>query len=708
MRSVMRLLVFQLLLLFLFRNPLAHAATGSFTIEQVMSAPFASSLIPAPTGPRVAWLLNERGRRNVWVASGPDWKGRKVTNFDMDDGQEINDLAWAPDGKYLLFARGGDFEMGRDNPNPASISEKPEQAIWTVAIDGSPSKRLTEGHGPAISPKGDVVAFLRGGQIFTMKPSGEGAKSAVNLKGTASGPRWSPDGTALAFVSGRGDHSFIVIYTPADKSLRYLDPTVDKDSNPVWSPDSSRIAYLRIPAMSRAFAFGPEREGQPWSIHVADSKTGLAHEVFHAKRGPGSVFHEIVSQDEVVWAAGDHLVFPWEQNGWCHLYSLGKRGEQPVELTPGEGEVEHATISADRKTGYYSTNINDIDRRHIWRVDTAGGQSPQPVTRGENIEWEPAPAADGSALAFLSSSYNEKAHAMVRAQDGRSKALAPETTPADFPATALVRPQPVMITAADGMEVHGQLFLPPETKAAQQHRPALIFFHGGSRRQMLLGFHYMYYYSNAYALNQYLANHGYVVLSVNYRSGIGYGLNFREALNYGATGASEFNDVVGAGLYLKSRSDVDAKRIGLWGGSYGGYLTALGLARASDLFAAGVDFHGVHDWNEVIQNFVPAYNPKAQADVARLAFESSPLASVKTWKSPVLLIHGDDDRNVPFSQTVQLVEALRQQHVEFEELVIPDEIHDFLMHQHWVKAYNATADFFVRKLGSNGKAAGAR
>ncbi|MGI8961686.1 MAG: S9 family peptidase [Bryobacteraceae bacterium] len=705
MRSAIRLLLFQFFACTVLADPVALRNAGSFTIEQIMGAPFASSLTPSPTGAEVAWLLNERGQRNVWVASAPDWKGRKVTNFDADDGQEINDLAWAPDGKYLLFARGGDFEMGRDNPDPASNPEKPEQAIWRIALDGSLVKKLTEGHGPAISPNAYLVAFLRGGQIFTMKPSGEGVKSAVNLKGSASGLRWSPDGTALAFVSGRGDHSFIVIYTPGDKKLRYLDPTVDRDSNFVWSSASSHIAYVRIPAVSRAFAFGPEREGQPWSIHVADWKTGIAREVFHAKPGPGSVFHDIVAQDQIFWAAGDRLVFPWEQNGWCHLYSLPSKGEQAIELTPGEGEVEHAAISADRKTIYYSTNIKDIDRRHIWSVDAVGGQSPQPVTRGENIEWEPAPTADGSALLFLASSYNEKAHAMVRTQDRRLKALAPETTPADFPATALVKPQPVTITAADGMEVHGQIFVPPDIKGRQQRHPALIFFHGGSRRQMLLGFHYMYYYSNAYALNQYLANQGYIVLSVNYRSGIGYGLNFREALNYGATGASEFNDVVGAGLYLKSRPDVDPKRVGLWGGSYGGYLTALGLARASDLFAAGVDFHGVHDWNQVIENFVPAYDPKAQAEVARLAFDSSPLASVKSWKSPVLLIHGDDDRNVPFSQTVQLVEALRRQRVDFEELVIPDEIHDFLMYQHWVKAYNATADFFARKLGSNAEIA---
>src|SRR2546430_1290067 len=163
-------------------------------------------------------------------------------------------------------------------------------------------------------------------------------------------------------------------------------------------------------------------------------------------------------------------------------------------------------------------------------------------------------------------------------------------------------------------------------------------------------------------------------------------MEFREALRYGAQGASELNDVLGAGRYLRNRADVDPKRIGLWGGSYGGYLTAMGLSRASDLFAAGVDMHGVHDWNIVIRNFVPAYDPRARPDAARLAYESSPLSAVKTWRSPVLLIHGDDDRNVPFSETVNLVESLRNQGVEFEQLIFPDEVHDFLNFSDWVRA----------------------
>jgi dipeptidyl aminopeptidase/acylaminoacyl peptidase len=261
----------------------------------------------------------------------------------------------------------------------------------------------------------------------------------------------------------------------------------------------------------------------------------------------------------------------------------------------------------------------------------------------------------------------------------------------------LVEPEQVAFAAADGMLISAQIFLPPNIPKGER-RPAIIYFHGGSRRQMLLGWNYLDYYHKAYALNQYLAHRGYIVLSVNYRSGIGYGMQFREALNYGVAGASEFNDVMGAGLYLRNRPDVDMKRIALWGGSYGGYLTALGLARASDLFAAGVDFHGVHDWNLGIQMFRPSYDPLEHPEEARRAFESSPLAAVENWRSPVLVIHGDDDRNVAFSQTVMLVEALRERNVEVEQLIFPDEVHGFLTHARWLEAYRATADFFDRKL----------
>jgi dipeptidyl aminopeptidase/acylaminoacyl peptidase len=124
----------------------------------------------------------------------------------------------------------------------------------------------------------------------------------------------------------------------------------------------------------------------------------------------------------------------------------------------------------------------------------------------------------------------------------------------------------------------------------------------------------------------------------------------------------------------------------------------MGLSRASDLFTAGVDLHGVHDWNVGIRNFIPSYNTLEIPEEARLAFESSPMAAIDSWRSPVLLIHGDDDRNVAFVETVTLVEALRERDVDVEQLIFPDEVHGFLLHSRWLQAYHAAADFFDRKL----------
>jgi dipeptidyl aminopeptidase/acylaminoacyl peptidase len=402
----------------------------------------------------------------------------------------------------------------------------------------------------------------------------------------------------------------------------------------------------------------------------------------------------MVADDQLFWGAGDRIVFPWERDGWLHLYSVDAGGGAPLLLTPGEFEIERAALAPDRGSVVYSSNQGDIDRRHLWRTPV-GESKPTALTHGEGIEFAAALFADNLTVAVLRSDAKIPARPAVITGDGSLRDIAPETIPQDFPSAAMTDPQAVMISSADGMKVHGQLLLPAGYDKSKKY-PAVIFFHGGSRRQMLLGWHYMFYYHQAYGFNQYLASKGYIVLTVNYRSGTGYGLDFREAKDYGANGASEYNDVIGAGLFLRGREDVDPARIGLWGGSYGGYLTALGLARASDMFAAGVDLHGVHDWNLEISNSWPAYQPEKEPAIARMALQSSPMAYIDTWRSPVLLIQGDDDRNVVFSQTVILAEALRKQKVHFEQLIFPDEVHDFLVHEHWLQAYRA-ADAFLAK-----------
>jgi dipeptidyl aminopeptidase/acylaminoacyl peptidase len=677
----------------------ARAQQPSFTLEQALSAPFPEELVAAPTGGAVAWVFNANGARNIWVAAPPDYQGKPVTSYAEDDGQELAELRWTPDARAIVYVRGGGPNDKGDYPNPHSLVAGVEQTVWIIPAAGGPPRRIGDGHAPALSPAAGRVAFVKRGQVWWASLTDTAAaEQLIHARGRAGSLRWSPDGGKLAFVSDRGDHAFIAVYDVGAKSVRFLDPSVDEDAEPVWSPDGRRIAFIRIPAGVGGLPFTPRRSAQPWSIRIADVATGAGRQVWVADTGRGSAFRGIVADDQLLWGAGDRIVFPWEKDGWTHLYSVSVSGGVAAPLTPGAFEVEHVTITPDRATIVFSSNQDDIDRRHIWRVAVSGGK-PEAVTRGAGLEWSPAVTSDGRAIAFLRAEAKRPPRPAMLAGSGPARDLAPAAIPPEFPEAALVEPQAVLFSAADGMMIHGQLFLPKNLKSGER-RPAVVFFHGGSRRQMLLGWHYLYYYRNAYALNQYLASRGYIVLSVNYRSGIGYGMEFREALHYGAQGASEFNDVLGAGVYLRARPDVDPKRIGLWGGSYGGFLTAMGLARASDLFAAGVDLHGVHDWNIEIQNWIPTYDPAKQADAAKLAYESSPIAYVKDWRSPVLLVHGDDDRNVQFSQSVQLAAALREQRVEAEQLVFPDDIHDFLTHAHWLAAYRAAADFFDRKLGT--------
>jgi len=327
-------------------------------------------------------------------------------------------------------------------------------------------------------------------------------------------------------------------------------------------------------------------------------------------------------------------------------------------------------------------------------VDRPG---PTELTSGEGLEWAPVVTGDGSTVAFISAEAKRPPLvAIMPSTGGTPRLLGADRIPADFPTDALVVPRKVVFRSPDGLTIHGQLFERPGTGK----HPAVVFVHGGPPRQMLLGWHYSEYYANAYATNQYLASRGYVVLSVNYRLGIGYGHDFHHPPHAGAAGAAEYRDVLAGGRYLAALPEVDARRVGIWGGSYGGFLTAMALARNSDVFAAGSDLHGVHDWtSDRYSNETWRYE-KGDLDSARVvAWRSSPVAYVGTWKSPVILIQGDDDRNVRFHQTVDLARRLAAQGVHYEELVIPDEIHDFLRFRSWVTADSATAAFFDKTFG---------
>lgn len=653
------------------------AAVPADPLAEALALPVASELVGARDAPRFAWVERAAGVRNIWIADR-ERPARQVTGYRRDDGLELSNLELSADGSSLAFVRGGDSEFPDDPiPNAGSAASPPGQQVLVVAPDGGTPLPIGAGHSPTFAPRGDRLAFTRHGEIWLWTRGGE-ARKLASIPGEVRRLQWSPDGTRLLFIDHRGDFSFVALLDVAEPHLRYLDPGLGFAVEPVFSPDGGKVAFVHYvePPAGAAASAGPY-----WSIRTADVATGIARILWTAPAGRGGQFEGTRGRD-LFWSADGTLVFPWERSGWLHPYAIdAARGGTPSDLTPGDFEVETYLLDAGGRSLLYAANAGDLNRRHVWRRALAGG-APVKVTAGSGIESSPTLA--GSALAVIATDVTHPAHpALV---DRGLRPLKPVAGAPHF-----VAPEPILFRAADGVEVHAMLF---RAKGPGRH-PALVYVHGGPRRQMMPGFHPSGYYSNAYIFNQHLAARGYTILAVNYRSGTGYGAAFRDAPEQARGGASEYRDILAAGRWLAARDDVDPARIGIWGGSWGGYLTALALARDSNLFAAGVDFHGVHSMLRPLPNNL---SPDAQAAARQLQWDSSPLGAIERWRSPVLLIHGDDDRNVDFSQSVILARELAARRIPYRELVFPNERHSFLLHEHWLASYRAAEAFLDETL----------
>ncbi len=658
-------------------------------IADYLSAPYCSQVIKSTDGSRIAWLSEQKGTRTIYVGVAPNFEAREVFSSDGDDGQVIGNMQFAKDNTQLFFVHGSGHNKEGVSANPASFVDYPIQQLKSIDLGTVEVTLLGKYSNYLLSHDGQHIFVPSASDLYKINIKDRIATKIITMRGTFSDLKLSKDNQKILFTSNRGDHSYIGIYTIGEKSIQWLSPGVDRDHIPEWSPDESKIAFIRAPGTKK----GELRNimgGIPFQIMVHDLLTKETKVIWKSPSDDGG-FAQYYFSNPLNWSTSNKIWFYSEHEGWMNIYTMNPDGSQLESVIKGKCEVEQSIEVMSGDAIIFSTNCGDIDRRDIYQYNFSTKQT-NALTDGDAIETHPVMLKDGQ-LIYRQGGTNYPTR-ITKLYNQQETIIFPKQIPASFPSSQHVIPKQVLFTAADGTKVHGQLF----TKDQSGSKPGILFMHGGPIRQMLLGYHYSSYYAFAYAMNQYLAQQGYAVISVNFRAGIGYGKDFRRAEKQGPRGASEYADIVAAAKYLQDLPYVNADRIGLWGGSYGGFLTAMGLARNSDIFKAGVDLHGVHDWNWRATDFSPGGSWGIDKSLMNLAYKSSPVSDLSKWTSPVLFIHGDDDRNVMYGQTVDLVQRLRERNVEHELLVFPDEVHGFYRFDSWLRTYEAAARFFDRHL----------
>jgi dipeptidyl aminopeptidase/acylaminoacyl peptidase len=673
-------------------KPRPKQSSELFTLPAALGVPFIYPPVASGDGTALVFVTREGKARRVYF-----WRAgrrpRRLVDFPNDDGQELQSVAVSQRGEAVAFVRGGNLNRQGDVPNPTGLPERPRQQVWLVGSSADVPRALDDGTDPQFSPDGLYLLWRKAQNIWAAPLSWKAGR--LESVGTPfqllSGPRtgfvFSPDGKKIAYES----NGSVEVYDFATKSALVVPRGSDVDFSPVWSPDSRYLAFIRgerpysdtrrADGCDFSRYCGPPASSNPWAIWKVQLSELTPVKLWQARAGRGSSFYGLdqslsPGQGALLWTAYGRVIFPYEGDGWLHLYSVPVAGGASKLLTPGDGEVETAALGSDGHTVFFASNIGDLGRRHLSTVTDNGAT--QIVAQGDRSFWSPVPLK-GNGIAYLGAGWNDGPRLFWR-PNGRASTN--EFRPLYLQSSAIkrfVKPRLVEFAAADGKAAFGQLFLPRNPAGC-----AILFSHGGGRRQMLPGFHYMDAYQYLYELNQYLASNGCAVLSVDYRSGTMHGEAFRNAPGWGFDGNTELQDFVGAVKWLREQPFVDpTKGLGIYGLSWGGYMTANALSLRPDLFTVGFDMAGVH--------FPPTPD----------LLQHSAIGNIENWKGAVFLVQGDDDRNVDFDQGIALAHALitKRPDVEFKQKVLPGQTHDlYLTFEQLVDVYQQGADFLLSHL----------
>ncbi len=675
--------------------------SGPITVSDVLDIKYLGKWEWSPDGRYIAFIWDDGGLRDLWLVEPGKSSSRKLTSAKSG----VSDFVWTKDGKIYAIADGSLVRLGGSGFD---------------TID-----TLLEGKsmgGLSFSPDGSYLAFAKGGAIWLRDertgeliefslPSGTGAG-----RGPGGRAEWSPSSHRFAFTF-RDEESYhqigVAKVTASGVKLEWRSRFSSSASGPTWLDDDTLMftqhADGGLAAELRTVKFAaPDGDGDS-DRHSDKPKRDrvpapeLLYRIQGTGRGPVMFTGGAVSPDRT------KLLLMMENNGWAHYYILDLATKAVRQVTFGQCEdFAHAGDSAqwlpDGSGFLYASNKDGLDQRHIYRYSLATGESVKVISLpGTNSLVSVSP--DGR-LAFQHCDEFRNGDLWVSGPNGEDPFQVTFSMPDVWSPENQFEPEEVRFESAGGLTIHAYLMKPKALEPGKKF-PAIVWVHGGPIRQMRRGWHPQRSYALFHAYNQYLVQQGYVVLSVNFRGGIGYGRDFRQAL-YHKMGVDDVADVVGAGNYLKGLPYVDSERVAVYGLSYGGYMTLHCLTQYPDVFRCGINIAGIWDYVQWTKWADKRYGkrvgsfkmylggePEESPDLYR---QGSPKTYAKNMTAPLLNVQGTADMNVDFQQMDSIIRDLVELGKDFEVVYYPDEVHTFAKKKTWMDAMPKMTRFLDKHL----------
>jgi dipeptidyl aminopeptidase/acylaminoacyl peptidase len=606
-------------------------------------------------------------------------ESHRLTLDDLVSVEPLGEAVLSPDGATFAMVRGGQILL------------MPSGGGWPVTLTSTAGGKA----GLSWSPDGRRIAFASSGGIWTVSASGGPPRRLTNAVPGAGDPReagdrapqWSPAGKWILFETGRRGHNSMMVVSDDGASNNYLTQSPADEDSPTWSLDGTHVSYTErsteaFSGKLKVLRFDRETgraAGEPATLYTAPNDRGGGWSIRKAQWSPD----------------GRTLAVVLQESGWDNVYLIPAGGGPPKPLTRGEQEDLAPVFSPDGKSLAVVSSRGSLEETGIWIVPVDGSTAHR-LAAGTTPGMDSAPqwAPDGTKVYFRRNTPVASTDLLAASAAGSSSPVyLTHTTPKNFDG-ALQMPEKVRYRSKDGVEVAAMLYK-PRNAAATVRYPAVLWIHGGPEGQDTFRF-------DPWA--QYLAQTGYVVLEPNYRGSTGYGEKFRN-LNVEDSGGGEMDDVAAGAQYLIAQGLADPKRMAIGGGSHGGTMVAYAVTKYPDLFQAAIELYGVVDRATFIERTnrnsairwmakmggTPAQKPEVYR-------KAEILADVARIKTPLLIMHGENDPQVPPYESARFVRALKQQEKVYYYFTYPGELHGFTQREHRLDAWRKQLAFLEKYI----------